>query len=63
MLTAVPLPPLGLPLDFRQRGNGCGLDGSGHRDNSVFRRGISTVIGNGATSPQFNKIDGLEGSQ
>ena len=30
---------------------------------SVFRRGVSTTIGNGVTSPQFNEINGLEGSR
>jgi Arc/MetJ-type ribon-helix-helix transcriptional regulator len=28
----------------------------------VFRRGVSTMIVNGVTSPQFNEINGLEGS-
>jgi hypothetical protein len=27
----------------------------------VFRRGVSTMIGNGVTSPQFDEINGLEG--
>jgi hypothetical protein len=29
----------------------------------VFRRGVPTTIGTGVPSSQFNKINGLEGSQ
>jgi hypothetical protein len=30
---------------------------------NVFRRGVSTTVGNGVTSPQLNEINGLEGSR